>query len=251
MQSRQVDEIIIVEDGPLSDQHHAVLEAPTSQIPVLREVLSVNRGAGVANQVGLLLCSGSWVLKVDGDDISLPRRLERELAHAAMTGADVVGSTMLEFCDTEENVISVRKPPLSHAEIVRRMRWNNPMNHPTALYRRSLAVESGGYDGDLRFMQDYDLFARMLSHGATFANIAEPLVLYRTGDAMFARRRSPEMRRCEWRLQKNLQQYGVIGPLRRFGNFAVRQGARTLPPGAMAAIHRRLFSQRPETGRSE
>jgi glycosyltransferase involved in cell wall biosynthesis len=241
-QSRPVDEVVLVEDGPLTTTHHDVLESLAGTSSVVRVVLPANGGAGAANQAGLLRCSGTWVLKVDGDDISRPERLERQLAHVAESGLDVVGSAMWEFRDTEDNVVSVRTPPLTHEEIARRMRWNNPMNHPTTLYRRDLAVEVGGYAADLRYMQDYDLFARMLAHGARFANLADPLVLFRAGDAVFGRRRSGVMRRCEWQLQRNLREYRLIGPARRYLNFVIRQGARSLPPGLMRRLHRRLFS---------
>jgi glycosyltransferase involved in cell wall biosynthesis len=247
-QTRPLDEVVVVADGPLADGHHAVLEAAERHLPLVREMLPVNRGAGVANQAGLLRCSGSWVLKVDGDDVSLPHRVERQLEHAASTGAEVIGAAMWEFRGSEDDVVSLRTPPLSHADIARRMRWNNPMNHPTTLYRREVAIGAGGY-GDLRLMQDYDLFARMLAGGARFANLAEPLVLFRSGDAMFARRRSPAMRRCEWQLQRNLRAYGIIGPGRRYLNFAARQGARALPAGLMTRVHRRLFSSAVRPGR--
>jgi glycosyltransferase involved in cell wall biosynthesis len=244
-QTCPVDEVVLVEDGPLSDDHHAAIFAAEPTLPdLVREVLPVNRGAGVANQTGLLRCSGTWVLKADADDISLPDRLQRQLAHVRETGADVCGAAMWEFRGAEDDVISVRTPPLGHDDIVRRMRWNNPMNHPTTLYRADLARAAGGY-GDLRYMQDYDLFARMLCGGARFANAAEPLVLFRAGDDVLARRRSPAMRRCEWELQGNLRRYGVVGPVRRYANFAARQGARMLPAPAMARLHRSLFSRAP------
>jgi hypothetical protein len=148
----------------------------------------------------------------------------------------------LEFDGAEADVVSVRTPPVSHDRIARRMRWNNPMNHPTTLYRTDRARGAGGY-GNLRYMQDYDLFARMLARGCRFANTAEPLVLFRHGDAVLARRRSSAMRRCEWQLQRNLREYGIVGPVRRYANVVARQGARTLPPSAMGLLHRALFSR--------
>ena len=242
-QTRRPDEVVLVEDGPLSDAHHTAISTAERALPELvREVLPVNRGAGVANQAGLMRCTGTWILKADADDISLPDRLQRQLAHAHQTGADVSGTAMWEFRGAEDDVVSVRTPPLTHDDIVRRMRWNNPMNHPTTLYRADLARAAGGY-GDLRYMQDYDLFARMLSRGARFANLAEPLVLFRAGDAVMTRRRSPAMRRCEWELQGNLHRYGIVGPVRRYANFGARQGARMLPASAMARLHRTLFSR--------
>ena len=50
------------------------------------------------------------------------------------------------------------------------MRLNNPINNPTVVFRRQLALDVGGY-ADLRYMQDYDLFARMLAGGARAENL--------------------------------------------------------------------------------
>ena len=164
-QTRPADEIVVVEDGPLSVRHEEILNAAERRHPaVLRIRLRTNQGAGVANQAGLLAASGDWIAKVDADDISVQGRFEAQLSELARSGADLCGSAMLEFDGDPINVTARRDAPLDHASIARRMRSNNPINHPTAMYRRTLAVECGGYP-DLRLMQDYVLFARMLALG--------------------------------------------------------------------------------------
>jgi glycosyltransferase involved in cell wall biosynthesis len=242
-QTRRPDQVVVVIDGPVTPAHDALLEGVSSNMPMDVVRLPTNGGAGVANQAGLLQCRGEWVMKADGDDVSVPERLERQLEHVLSVGADVCGSSMWEFEDDETNIVSVRTPPLTHPAIARRMRWNNPLNHPTTLYRTEFAKTVGGY-GDLRYMQDYDLFARMLAAGARFANLAEPLVLFRAGDAVMSRRRSPALRRCEWQLQRNHASYGVVSPPRRYANFVARQGARMLPEKGMTWLHRALFSRK-------
>jgi glycosyltransferase involved in cell wall biosynthesis len=79
-QTRRPDEVVLVEDGPLTDDHDSAIAAAEPGLPdLVREVLPVNRGAGVANQAGLMRCTGTWILKADADDISLPERLVRQL----------------------------------------------------------------------------------------------------------------------------------------------------------------------------
>ena len=99
---------------------------------------------------------------------------------------DLVGSAMLEFEGGPEHVVGVRRNPAAAEQIATRMRLNNPINNPTVVFRRRLALDAGGY-ADLRYMQDYDLFARMLAAGGRAENLDEPLVLFNAGDGMISR----------------------------------------------------------------
>lgn len=241
-QSLPATEIVIVEDGPLTPAHARVLEAFTATgAPVVRVVLPVNGGAGIANQAGLAAATGTWIAKVDADDICLPERFERQVAALARSGADLCGAAMLEFVGTPDNVVAIRSSPLTHDAISRRMRFNNPVNHPAAMFRRTVALEAGGYP-DLRHMQDYDLFARMLVHGAVMANLPEPLVLFRAGADMHKRRSSRLFVRLEWRLQRRLRGYGLIGTPRMLVNLGVRLAFRFLPPSMLRLVYRRVLS---------
>jgi glycosyltransferase involved in cell wall biosynthesis len=244
-QTRPADEIVVVEDGPLTSQHDVVLRAAESRHPALLRVrLTTNQGAGVANQAGLEVASGDWIAKSDADDISVPTRLEAQLNAVRQSQVDVCGSAMLEFDGAERDVTAIRIAPLSHDAIATRMRTNNPVNHPTALYRRTLALRAGGYP-DMRFMQDYVLFARVLRDGARFMNLPEPLVHFRADAGMHARRALRPQARLEWRLQKELTVCGVVSPLRRWWNLGFRLGYRSLPTAVRRLVHERVLARAP------
>ena len=241
-QSLQATEIVIVEDGPLTSNHAQVLEAfIATGAPVVRVVLPVNGGAGVANQAGLTRATGTWIAKADADDICLPERFERQMDELTRSGADLCGAAMLEFVDAPDNVVAIRSVPLDHEAIARRMRFNNPVNHPTAMFRRTAALDAGGY-ADLRHIEDYDLLARMLANGAVMANLAEPLVLFRAGTDMHKRRSSRLFVLLEWQLQHRLRDYGIIGTPRLIANLVVRLAFRFLPPPVLRLVYRRVLS---------
>jgi glycosyltransferase involved in cell wall biosynthesis len=244
-QTAPIHELVLVEDGPLPSELRQVIDTHPGH--VVRVVLPVNSGPGVANQAGLVRCTGEWVVKADADDISLPCRVARLSELARTTGADLCGSAMLEFVGDEDDVRSIRRVPTSHSSIARRMRLNNPFNHPAVMYRRALAVDVGGYP-DLRFGEDYDLFARMLSSGARTANTDEALVLFRTGRDFVARRRTSVGAAEEWRLQRNLHSYGLIGGPRMIVNFILRMSFRWGPAPVASGFLRHVLSRRPGTG---
>lgn len=242
-QTRQPDEVVVVEDGGLPKQSSQLLDDLESARPdVVRVRLPTNQGAGVANGAGLRAATGTWVAKVDADDINLPQRLEVQEALVRERGLDVCGAAMLEFDQDPATPLGVRANPVSHDAIARRMRLNNPINHPTAFYRRELALSVGGYP-TMRFMQDYDLFARMLAAGAVMGNSDDVLVGFRSDGSMFRRRRASQLRDLEWELQRNLRQYGLIGPVAQARNVVLRNAFRALPLPVMSLLHSALFRQ--------
>jgi glycosyltransferase involved in cell wall biosynthesis len=234
--------VVVVEDGPLTPDQHAVLDAfGAGRTDVVRVALPVNRGAGVANQAGLEAAAGAWVAKADADDVLVPHRFERQVAELRATGADLCGSAMWEFDDDPAQPVRLRVNPLTHDDIARRMRFNNPVNHPTVVYRRGLALEVGGYP-TMRFMQDYDLFARLLVGGARMTNLEEPLVLFRAGDTMRKRRSARGYLRLELDLQRRLRSYGLIGRPTMARNLVVRGTFRLLPQRLVRTTYARLLS---------
>jgi glycosyltransferase involved in cell wall biosynthesis len=237
-QTRPADEVVVVEDGPLSDRHRRILQdLEARHSSVVRIALSRNEGAGVANQAGLEAATGTWIAKVDADDVSVPDRLARQLAEVTASGVDVCGGAMLEFDHALVTPSGLRRRPLAHAAIARLMRFNNPINHPTSFYRRELALEAGGYP-PMRYMQDYVLFARMHRAGASMVNTDEVLVHFRAGDGVIARRRAPGLVRLEWELQRELRRLRLIGRVRAVWNLVVRVAYRRMPRTLTRLVHR-------------
>ena len=74
-------EVVLVEDGPLTDELYAVIKEFTSQHPELKVIsLPTNRGLGKALNEGLKHCSYDLVARMDTDDIAKPDRFEKQLA---------------------------------------------------------------------------------------------------------------------------------------------------------------------------
>ncbi len=70
------DEIVLVEDGPLTDELYAVL----NEYPMLHRIKNdTNLGLGLALNVGLRECRNELVARMDTDDCSKPNRCEKQL----------------------------------------------------------------------------------------------------------------------------------------------------------------------------
>ncbi|MGZ6852030.1 MAG: glycosyltransferase, partial [Nocardioidaceae bacterium] len=208
-QTRRPDEVVLVQDGPVPDELAAAITelAATSPVPVKHLVIDENVGLGPALDQGLAACSHEIVARMDADDVSVAERFARQVP-VIEAGADIVGSGLLEFGSHVGDVVGRRTPPTEAAEIRRVIRFRDPFNHPTVVYRRSAVLAAGGYT-DMALMEDYLLFTRMVEAGARPANLAEPLVCYRVGAGAYARRGGRRLLRSELMLQRRFRQLGI------------------------------------------
>ena len=245
-QERPPAEVVLVQDGPLGADLQAVVDEVrgSSPVPVVLVDLPRNIGLGRALNAGLVACHHELVARMDADDVSVPERFAVQVP-VLEGGADLVGSALVEFDHDEDDVVSVRTPPLTEPEIVSWARFHQPFNHPTVVYRRAAVLAAGGYQ-DLPLLEDYWLFARMIHAGARVANVAEPLVRYRVGAGAYHRRGGTQLLRSEVELQRRLHALGFTTRAQYARNLAVRGGYRLVPQEVRRRAYRRFIAGRGE-----
>jgi GT2 family glycosyltransferase len=248
-QTRRPDQVVLVQDGPVPPQLADTIRdlVATSPVPVDHLPLEDNVGLGPALDRGLAACHHEIVARMDADDVSLPTRFEKQLP-VVEAGADIVGSGLLEFGSSREEIVGRRTPPTDADEIRRVIRFRDPFNHPTVVYRRSAVQAAGGYT-DMALMEDYLLFARMVDAGARPANLAEPLVCYRVGAGAYARRGGRELLRSELAVQRRFRQLGITTRGQHVRNVVVRGGYRLVPESLRRLAYRALIANRGATHR--
>lgn len=233
-------EVLVVEDGPLTPALEAVLDGTAG----LRRIrLATNAGNGPARQAGLEAAVHDHVALVDADDVSLPDRLAVQAAVMDDRGLDVVGAAMEEFDSATGRRIGVRRFPEGHDALVRLLASRNPLNHPSVMLRRSVALAVGGYH-PVPYLEDYDLWARMTGAGARLGNCPAVLVRFRGGPEMLARRRGIAAARSEWTVQRSLHAAGLVPAWRMPTNWVIRNLFRLLPASLMQGAYRLLFLRR-------
>ena len=248
-QTRRPDQVVLVQDGPVP---HALAEeieglVRESPVPVTHVPLEHNVGLGPALDAGLAASDHEIVARMDADDLSEPDRFEQQLP-LVEAGADIVGSGLWEFGTSVEDRVGRRTPPTDPDEIRRVIRFRDPFNHPTVVYRRSAVLAAGGYT-DMALMEDYLLFTRMVADGAVPANLAAPLVHYRVGDGAYARRGGLTLLRSELALQRRFRDLGLTTRRQHARNVAVRGGYRLVPESVRKVAYRRLLANRSGTAR--
>lgn len=192
IQTSAPEQFVIVKDGPLNASLDEVINKAAQAHPALFTIvpLKENIGLGKALDIGLLSCRNELVARMDSDDISLPQRCEKQLAlFMKDPELDIVGSNIDEFSDDPSNPSHSRVVPSDHEAILKSIGKKHPFNHPTVMYKKSKVIASGGY-GKMRRKQDLDLFSRMLFDGCKAQNISESLVLFRSDQSNYLRRKS-------------------------------------------------------------
>ncbi len=189
-QTVPADEWVIVEDGPLTPELYALLEEYQQKCPGLirRVPLEKNMGLGLALREGVLHCSHPLIARMDTDDISRADRFEKQLAlFAADPELDICGSHIQEFVESPDKPTSVRRVPLTQAEIYAYQKRRDSFNHMTVMYKKAAVLRAGNYQHAL-LMEDTLLWVNMMKTGARCANVDDYLVQVRTGADMFERR---------------------------------------------------------------
>lgn len=192
-QTVKPDEIVIVKDGPLTPELEKVISYYIEKHPNIFNIvpLKKNLGLGPALNEGLKKCKNNLVARMDTDDISLENRCELQLKEFEKTPQVSICGTMIdEFHGNIQNVIAKRVVPLNHADIVKFGRRRSPFNHVSVMYKRDDVLSCDGGYHDIQRKEDIDLFVRMINNNYVGKNINKSLVLVRSGDDYFSRRKS-------------------------------------------------------------
>ena len=263
-QTVPAEEVVIVLDGPVGSQLRGVVTTFEESYPYTTKVVELEKNVGSAGALnaGLEHCSHALIARLDADDIAKPGRFQAQVefmeAHPELA---ILGSALEEFRSEEladypvqigdmevdfETIrrldTKIRQLPEHHGEIIRAAKMNSPVNHPSSMLRTEAVRAVGGYN-HVHYMEDYDLWARLIRSGYLFHNDPRALTWFRTSEAMFGRRRGKDMWDAEIQMQRNLIQYGLIGYPRAILNFSVRTMFRLLPQSLMKRAYRIIFQR--------
>jgi glycosyltransferase involved in cell wall biosynthesis len=207
-------EVLIVEDGPLTPELDTIIQTYTARFPQQLKIykLSENKGMGFAMNYGLKRCNYEWVFRMDSDDIAVADRFEKQIKIIETNQYDMIGSSIQEFKEKVGDLTQFRTVPESHSEIIKFMKFRCPFNHMTVAFKKSKALEAGGYWNNRHF-EDYNLWYELMRVNSRFYNIQEPLVYARIGNNMLSRRRGYEYYKYELDLLQKFRRNNFINPL--------------------------------------
>ena len=171
-------EFLIVDDGS-TDGSGAIIDGYAARDGRVRPIHQANAGLVVSLNRLLREARAPLVARMDGDDVSLPLRFERQVAFLdAHPDHGVVGTWSPTIDEAGHRLEHVENHPATNAEFLAKLGDGPPLCHPSVMMRRDLVLEAGGYRAAFRHCEDYDLWLR-LSERTKICSVPEELLLYR------------------------------------------------------------------------
>lgn len=238
------NEIVLVLDGMLSLELNSIVEKWKKKIKDILKVIQIENNIGLAGalNIGLSHCTYDIVARMDSDDISLPIRFIKQRNFLNKNPSiSVVGSWISEFIEFPDKIVSFRNPPSNYSEIRKYIKYRNPINHPTVMYRKKAVIDCGGYDINLRNMQDYDLWIRLIANKYCLHNIPESLLLFRFNIDALNRRRGIDYLKYELQIQNRMKKLGLINHFEYFLNLIIKLPMRIMPKFLLKFIYLKLL----------
>lgn len=244
-QTLKPTEIILVKDGKLTLELEQVIQYWQDKLQHILKIIALpeNVGTGKAKNIGLNHCNYEIVCIADTDDIYMPNRFEKQINFLKNNpDIDIVGGQIYEFIDDINNSITKRIVPLEHRDLINFAKIKSPFNNMTVAYKKEMVLNVGGYHHHL-WMEDYNLFLRMIANGCQLYNLPDFLVYARTDNGMHGRRRGFEYIKSERQLLDLKLQLKIQPLIPAVFLFLLRSFSRLLPSNILGYIYR-LFLRR-------
>ncbi len=165
------------DDGPTKAQRWAARD------PRIRLLYEPRIGIAHALNTGLAAARGTFVARMDADDVAHPDRLRLQVAYLDAHPDIGVVACATKFISTVPEsrgmgaFVQWQNAILTpHAHYVKRF-VDAPVAHPTVLFRCELVERYGGYDTG-PVPEDHELWLRWMHAGVRFAKLPEPLLIW-------------------------------------------------------------------------
>jgi glycosyltransferase involved in cell wall biosynthesis len=171
-QSRQAEEIIVVDDGS-EDKTEVLLK---EQYPTVRVISQANAGVSAARNRGIEAATGDWIALLDSDDEWRPQKLARQSALLSDTPEAALCHSDESWIRNGKHLNQMKKHKKSGGYIYSSCLPLCAISPSAALIRKTIFDEVGLFDESLPACEDYDMWLRICArHPVAF--VSEPLVI--------------------------------------------------------------------------
>lgn len=173
-QTFQDFELLIIDDCSTDSTVAIIKSFNDHRIQLIRK----EKNTGYTNSLNyaVSIAKGEYVARMDGDDICLPKRFEKQVAFLDQNPNVILCGTSIQIIG--KNKIS--HYPSLHDEIMVKLCFGNSFFHPSVMGRVNIFKENP-YDINFEPAEDYDLWTRLVFKGQ-LANLNEILLMYRVHD---------------------------------------------------------------------
>ena len=193
-------EFIIINDNPGNDSIKEYLDEIAGKDERVR-VFSNKDNIGLTKSlnIGLKHCTGKYIARMDSDDISMPNRLEKQVAYLEEnTEVCLVGSSIKYFGNKSSEYDGSKVFEIIDDEDlyeVRSLIHHSGPPHPTFMFRKSFLDDKKiVYPEQIVNAQDYGIMVECLKNGGKIRRIKECLLMYREHEGQITAKRSDKQK---------------------------------------------------------
>jgi glycosyltransferase involved in cell wall biosynthesis len=222
-------EIVLVDDGSTDATLRIAKKFAHEDARIKIVRTPRNLGLPMALNFGLPFCAAPFIARMDGDDVALPDRLEKQFQFIEQNPEiSLVGCATSAIDEFGKPIsgLGVSRKPITQEAICKTMLLAPPCSH-IWLARHELYDALSGYR-DITAAEDYDFLLRAISAGFRIGNLAESLMLIRARADNYS-----------WRLEQ-----------RKAHHYVVRLYRERLQRG-QDSFSREAFAQNVKTGKAE
>lgn len=205
-QTRPVDEIIVINDcSPETDEIERVLQAYRGIVYVKNPI---NLGLAATRNKGVSVASGDIVSFLDADDELHPQKIELQFPFVKENC--VVACNVEQVADEKALTLwrSYKKVKAKPFRGGSRLIYRNVLTGASLMAYKRLLEQVGGYDGELRSCEDFDLWLRLIKEGVQILNIELPLYRYHFNRSGLSKN---YFNISNWEMQAILKHFGREG----------------------------------------
>lgn len=180
-------EFILIDDGS-TDNTLDIISGYAAKDDRIVIIKKKNTGLADSLNIGIWKARGELIARMDADDISLPDRLEKQVAYFQKHRDVILLGSGCNEIDKEGRVVKQHHYPIGHRSLIRCFeRDGSPFPHSSVIYKTEVVKRINGYRNRLNGAEDLDLWMRLSSLGK-ISCLNVPLVKLRKHEASITAR---------------------------------------------------------------
>ena len=170
-------EFIIIDDASTDDSLQVINSYKDARIIVVQN--TKNLGLTKSLNIGIAKAKGKYIARMDSDDISLPKRLEKQFGFMEEHLEFAFCGTRAKTINDVGKEISFFKPPTDSSKILALLLFKNCFYHSSLIIRTEKLLQVSGYNENYKYAQDYRLYLELFKNKCYGTNLKEQLLVYR------------------------------------------------------------------------
>lgn len=191
-------ELIIVDDKSTDDSVLFAKKIKDTRVRIIRNLKNI----GIANSLNIAIDSsrGDYIARMDADDISMPKRLEKQLKFLQKNKSISICGSFVYLINDKGEIIGTKKYPEKNKDLKKALNFYSPIIHPTFFGKSTFFKKLSGYNPDFEYAEDYELLVRSREK-YKMANVPQYLLKWRLWDKRRSRLNMKKMDNLDFKIK--------------------------------------------------